>query len=145
MNRWNTPGIPHKDWTCIEVEDLEDAVHTCEMCGQESIRYVHHMWHDASPNLKVGCVCAEKMAQGYDGKAAEARVRNRASRRKTFVNSGWKRSKNGNFYRKKNGSLVVVGEGQYGVFASVDKRFLRGKFTTIEAAMVAAFNEIDPG
>jgi len=30
---WSHPGVPQKGWSCIEVIDLEDAVHTCQMCG----------------------------------------------------------------------------------------------------------------
>jgi hypothetical protein len=36
---------------------------TCQMCGNEKIRYVHIMEHpDLEENFEVGCVCAEKMS-----------------------------------------------------------------------------------
>ena len=32
---------------------------TCQMCGKQQIRYVHHMRHPLYPRtLNVGCVCA---------------------------------------------------------------------------------------
>jgi hypothetical protein len=68
-NRWDQPNIPHKGWTCVDVIDLrsgeasskEADYATCEMCGNERIRYVHIMEHAAlEGNLSVGCVCAER-------------------------------------------------------------------------------------
>lgn len=143
--------MPHKDWRCVSVQDLREEapdapLATCEMCGQESIRYVHTMLHKMRQEpLDVGCVCAEKMAVGYDVKGAERRLRNRASRRKTFVESGWRaaRSGTGNLWRRKNGVMILVGKGQYGFFAKVGEQFLKGKFASLHAAKVAAFNKVD--
>ena len=37
-----------------------------EMCGNERIRFVHLMQHPDYPHeLRVGCVCAEKMSDDY--------------------------------------------------------------------------------
>lgn len=52
-NRWSSAGIPHKGWTCVDVIDLrangeqpEDTDYaTCQMCGNEKIRFVHVMQH----------------------------------------------------------------------------------------------------
>ena len=56
------PGVPHKGWFCVDLEDLGDILGTCEMCETQSIRYVHHMEHHDYPDvLGVGRVCAEKM------------------------------------------------------------------------------------
>ncbi len=58
---------------------------TCQMCGNEKIRYVHIMEHpDLDENFDVGCVCAEKMSGDYEDegpKRREAKLRNRAARR----------------------------------------------------------------
>ena len=69
--RWDRPGVPHKGWSFDQMEDAQDATSTCEMCGNEKVRYVHVMSHPAYGTLRVGCVCAEKM-QGEEihGKAA---------------------------------------------------------------------------
>ena len=70
-NRWDQPGVPHKGWHCVDVVDLradgesadETDYATCQMCGNEKIRYVHIMEHpDLNENFDVGCVCAEKMS-----------------------------------------------------------------------------------
>lgn len=53
MGLWNVEGVPHKGWKCIGVADLGEYVAAdeeieyaqCEMCGKESIRYVHSMKH----------------------------------------------------------------------------------------------------
>ena len=75
-NRWDQSGVPHKGWHCVDVVDLradgesadETDYATCQMCGNEKIRYVHIMEHpDLDENFEVGCVCAEKMSDDYDG------------------------------------------------------------------------------
>ena len=55
-NRWDQPGVPHKGWHCVDVVDLradgesadETDYATCQMCGNEKIRYVHIMEHPGS-------------------------------------------------------------------------------------------------
>lgn len=50
-SRWDQPGVPHKGWHCVDVVDLradggpadEIDYATCQMCGNEKIRYVHVM------------------------------------------------------------------------------------------------------
>ena len=52
-SRWDQPGVPHKGWHCVDVVDLrangeraDDTDYaTCQMCGNEKIRYVHIMEH----------------------------------------------------------------------------------------------------
>jgi hypothetical protein len=57
--KWSESGVPHKGWTCVHIEDLEEPDITCEMCESQNVRYVHHMQHQIYPDiLKVGCVCA---------------------------------------------------------------------------------------
>lgn len=41
--KWSQKNIPHKDWTCIDIEDTGELSTTCEMCESQSIRYVHYM------------------------------------------------------------------------------------------------------
>ena len=76
-SRWDQPGVPHKGWHCLDVVDLradggpadETDYATCQMCGNEKIRYVHIMEHpDLDENFEVGCVCAEKMSDDYEGR-----------------------------------------------------------------------------
>ncbi len=85
-NRWDQPGVPHEGWHCVDVVDLradgesadETDYATCQMCGNEKIRYVHIMEHpDQDQNFDVGCVCAEKMIGDHEGpKRREATLKN---------------------------------------------------------------------
>ena len=109
---WTKANIPHKGWECVDVEDLGEATHTCEMCGKEEIRYVHFVEHPEHPTLKVGCVCADKMAVGYNGKLAERKLKNSIKRKENFRRADkWKISEKGNRHRTKNGYRVVIGMG----------------------------------
>ena len=74
MARWDRPGIPHKGWNYIGIEDFgEDALpgeeipyEQCEMCGNEKIRYVHILTHpEFNGEIRVGCSCAAKMMENY--------------------------------------------------------------------------------
>jgi len=88
MYKWTEQGVPHKDWVHLEVYDLEEASHTCEMCSKEQIRYVHVMRHKTTGLTKeVGCVCASAMALESVGeaKAIEQAFKNMFKRRETFM------------------------------------------------------------
>ena len=65
-NYWNQKGLPHRGWQCTEVEELDEATFKCEMCGRESIRFVHSMTHPEGHSIGVGCVCAGKLTEQYD-------------------------------------------------------------------------------
>lgn len=113
--RWNKPGIPHRGWECVDVIDLKPGDHepydpaTCEMCGNESLRFVHVMEHpEYLGGLEVGCVCAEKMCKDYDGQARERRLVNRAKRRAKWLTREWRLSSNGNPYLRVEGYNVGV-------------------------------------
>ena len=43
--KWSRVGVPHKGWTCVNVEDLGEPEAVCEMCEIQQIRYVHWMEH----------------------------------------------------------------------------------------------------
>jgi hypothetical protein len=60
MGKWSEPGVPHKGWVCLGVDDLGPGeLMTCQMCMVAQIRYVHAMVHDDYPEkLLCGCVCA---------------------------------------------------------------------------------------
>lgn len=112
---WNQSGVPRKGWRCVGVEDLRPDDHadyaaaTCEMCGQEQLRFVHAMEHDEyAEQLEVGCVCAEKMSEGYDGKAREARLINRAKRKAHWLGRKWRTSRKGNQFLNVDGCNVGI-------------------------------------
>jgi hypothetical protein len=53
--KWAQPGVPHKGWRCVDIEDLGEPSATCEMCEAQEIRYVHHMEHPSYPLGAVAC------------------------------------------------------------------------------------------
>lgn len=60
--KWSQPGLPHRGWHCVDIEDLGEPQVECEMCESQTIRFVHHMEHpDYSQVLEVGCICAGHM------------------------------------------------------------------------------------
>lgn len=118
MTRWDQSGIPHKGWICVDVIDrrldggpVDDADYaTCQMCGNEKIRYVHVMEHPGvEDRLDVGCVCAEKMTEDYVGpKKRETRLRNRAARRSRWLQRRWRVSAKGNSFLNLQGHNLVA-------------------------------------
>jgi|WetSurMetagenome_2_1015567.scaffolds.fasta_scaffold301272_1 hypothetical protein len=117
-NLWDQNNIPHSGWTLVEVEDLrgfgeseeETSYGVCEMCGQEKIRFAHHMTHpDVNRNFIVGCICAEKMSNDYvSPKLREQELRNRASNKSRWLTRKWRRSSNGNEYINVKNHFVLI-------------------------------------
>lgn len=173
VNLWNQPDVPHKGWIFLDVIDTETAEATCEMCGNERIRYVHIMAHaDHSERLRVGCVCAEKMADDYVNPRRRERIlRNDAAkkvrdkkrkledketRQQQILAAVWHESKNGNPYLRINlhhsdsrliwvrqvYSVVVKSKFTDSWAFSVDGVFSSYKHASVNAAKVAAKQEI---
>lgn len=108
--KWSQPGIPHRGWTCVDVEDLGEPSVTCEMCESQEIRYVHHMAHPNYPGqLACGCVCAGRMEEDYVGAQERERVlRNAAGRKRRWLNRAWRVSSKGNPFINADGYNIVV-------------------------------------
>ena len=151
MNRgkWSKPGVPHKGWKCIGVEDLEEPSEICEMCETQEIRYVHYMQHEDYPEtLGVGCVCAENMeADRKAPRKREASFRNSAQRRKRWLTRSWRRSKAGNSFLNVDGMNIVVYQLYNGKWAAriTDRhtdqsRPSRHSYGTEDEAKLAAFD-----
>lgn len=148
--KWSTPGIPHKGWVCVDIEDLGEPQVQCEMCESQTIRYVHHMEHPLySTVLAVGCVCAGHM----EGDLAAARNRDaamqsRASKRNRWTTRKWEISVNGNPTIKADGFRVTVyrrGAGWSATLAPLNgSGVLHAKrnFSSIDQAKLAAFDHI---
>jgi len=108
--KWSQPGIPHRGWKCVGVEDLEEPAQLCEMCESVEIRYVHFMEHPNYPEtLGVGCICAEHMEGDY-GKPRnrEKQLRSKSRRRQTWSNRQWRISAKGNPYLNTEGFNLTV-------------------------------------
>ena len=108
--KWGQAGIPHKGWTCVDIEDLGEPSVICEMCETQEIRYVHHMTHPMfETELEVGCVCAGKLEQDYEGaKQRETNFKNSQARKKNWLTRKWRASSVGNSYINVDGYNVVV-------------------------------------
>jgi hypothetical protein len=153
---WKVAGVPHKGWECVNVIDLkpnEWSSYTpgnCKMCGNESLRYVHIMEHPHYPDsVDAGCVCAEKMCEGYDGKHRERRLANRASRKSRWLSRDWRESEKGNEYLNIEGCNVGIypdryRPGKWRWWLKYDETFAPCKhsFDTREAAKLALFNAL---
>lgn len=125
MGEWNQIGIPHKGWHCMDVIDLAEGIEPgekveyeqCEMCGNEKVRFVHIMKHPEYPKeLKVGCVCAEKMSDDYiNPRKRENELKNKCSRRNSFNKVKWKKNFDKNTYSKKHkGEYITIMQSRYG-------------------------------
>jgi hypothetical protein len=148
--KWVLPGVPHRGWSCLDIEDLEEPCFTCEMCEVMVIRYVHSMEHPDYPDvLRVGCVCAGHMEE--DHAAAHAReqvMRNAASRRLRFPRlRGWSTTRNGSEkIRTRDGFRVLVFErddawsGLVEDTATGRKVWARRRYGTPIEVKVAAFD-----
>lgn len=90
--KWSVAGVPHRGWTCVDIEDLGKPQIDCEMCESQTTRYVHHMEHPDYPNvLEVGCVCAGHMEGDLAAsQAREASMKSRAAKRKRWTTRAWK-------------------------------------------------------
>jgi hypothetical protein len=132
------------------MQDMEESVATCEMCGREEIRYVHEMEHPDHASLRVGCICAEKMADDYvRPRERVAAMTNRAKRRQKWLTRKWRETKTGGFRVTLEGRTALVKfESTYWRAAYVDDegnwRNATIRFPTIEAAKLAVFDELFP-
>ena len=108
--KWREASVPHKGWTCAGIGDRGDSSSVCEMCERQAIRYVHCMRHpDYAGELGVGCVCAGRMEEDYEGaKRREGALKNAAGRRRRWLARPWNTSRNGNSYVNVDGYNVVV-------------------------------------
>lgn len=109
-NLWDRPDVPHKGWQLVGVEDNGEPTHTCEMCGNEEVRYVHTMTHARHSPLEVGCVCAEKMANDYvtPGETQRTLAGNARKRLALERSPQWGRTRAGNRKVTRGGRVHVV-------------------------------------
>lgn len=152
-NLWNQNGVPHKGWECIKTYDLGDDCSpgedipymSCQMCGNERVRYVHTMRHpEYHEDLDVGCVCAAKMSDDYaDGyRERERPLRNKAAAKSRWLKRAWKTSRKGNPMLKINGQFLTVfpstfkpGWWGYGIGGDFSKK----AYPSQDAAKLALF------
>ena len=147
--KWSQPGVPHKGWICIEIEDLGALDAICEMCEVQEIRYAHHMEHPAYPeSLRVGCVCAAKMEDDYDRPLKRERaLKNAAQRRHRWLSRKWRTSVRGNSFLNTDGMNIAVFQRRPGVWGgritdriTESELISKRRYVTEETAKLAAFD-----
>lgn len=149
MCRWDQKDIPHKGWTCQNVEDICDGsefdsceLESCEMCGT-SIRYIHIMEHNSHPNiLRVGCICAEKMSDDYiQPRKREKNLKNKALRRNKWLNRRWRTSQKGNQYLNLKGNNIGVRKKRNGKWGWwINSTFSRRSYDSENKAKMELFD-----
>ncbi|RUW32846.1 MAG: hypothetical protein EOS31_21515 [Mesorhizobium sp.] len=146
--KWAEKGVPHKGWTCVDIEDLGSPSETCEMCEIADIRYVHYMEHPGCPQvLRVGCVCAGNMEENLErAERREKSMKSAARRRKAWPGrKAWKVSQKGNWYISEDGYVVTIfrkNDNWNGVISNDAlgiKHFARRTYPDATAAKLAAF------
>lgn len=146
---WATPGVPHKGWTCVDVEDLGSPTMFCEMCQSQEIRYAHYLSHPNYPNtVTAGCVCAERMEDDYVGpKERQKALVNISKRRKNWLGRAWQNSKKGNDYIRTDGFIVTIfpaprNRWKASVLNAVNKEsaFSPNSYETSDEAKLAGFD-----
>lgn len=92
--------------------------------------------------IEVGCVCAEKMSDDYDGpKRREAKLRNRSARRTRWLLRKWHRSAKGNSYICLEGYNLVVYQTKTGRWGfKIGDRFGPGTYPADSEAKLALFD-----
>jgi len=151
-NLWDQPDVPHKGWHCIDVQDLredgssaeETEYATCQMCGNERVRFVHVMEHpEWDGTMYTGCVCAEKLSDDYVGpRKRETTLRNRAARRARWLTRNWRRSRKGNSFLNLEGYNLVVYPTKTGRWGyRIGERWGSRTYPTEAEAKLALFDD----
>ena len=147
--KWSQVGVPHKGWICVSVEDLGTPNAVCEMCETQEIRYVHCMEHTTYGEvLDVGCVCAAKMENDYEGPFRREQIlRNEGQRRRRWLIRKWKISAIGNAYLNTDGLNITVFQKTSILWGARIKDRTTGqsvtsrrKYRTEDSAKLAAFD-----
>lgn len=142
-------GAPTENWWCLEVLDEEYADNTCELCGCESVRFVHVMrnaqWFE---DIKVGCICAGVMEGNVLAAVERERLaRNSSKRRKNYFSKKWKRMQtNGKryFYLRYKSEDLYIYRGIDGIWAET-KYAILGLFLNVRGAKEEVFEWLDYG
>jgi hypothetical protein len=147
--KWSEINVPHKGWTCIDIEDKGEPISLCEMCESQIIRYIHYMKHPQYEDiLGVGCVCAGKMEDNYvSAKIRDDFMKKRAAKRIRWINnSHWKISQKGNEWIKSDGYIIVMkqnGNIWSALIKNEDETFEKWsqrKYESVEQAKLSAFD-----
>ncbi len=143
--KWAEHGVPHKGWTCVDMEDLLEPIEICEMCEAQEIRYVHTMAHPDYPEeLRCGCICAGHMEESIaNSERREATLKNAARRRAAWPRrKAWRISQKGNLVIRTDGYRITVFKKEAGWSAVISnsltglERFARRSYASPMAAQL---------
>ena len=143
-------AAPLENWRCVGMIDGDEADFQCELCGYESVRYVHLMKHDEYPEkLRVGCICAGVMEGDLlAAKDRDRKMKNRAKRKQNFPKRNWNRLRNGSFHLRYRGKHLFLNEvnGRYNCCCAGIRvyRYRNRPITDFLSAAYAAFDLADP-
>lgn len=148
--KWAKPDVPHRGWTCVEIEDLGAPGAVCDMCESQPIRFIHYMEHPRyDGTLACGCVCAGHMEQDLArARERDESMRSRASKRSRWLSRRWKVSQKGNDWLQADGFRVTIFRrdgGWASAVVAVDddfRYFSRRAYPTANQAKLAAFDLI---
>ena len=148
----DNPEVPREDWRCMEVADILEK-HTghgdtlCEMCGAETIRYVHIMEHDNfGEALGVCAPCAENMTgDTVNPRRIEQNVRRKSEARDRWLSGHWYLSARDNWVTNVDGVNMGVFpvKFQNGLWSCrIESTFFKGMYPSAEEAKYALFEEL---
>jgi len=147
--KWTQPGVPHRGWRCVDIEERDEQDHLCEMCEARLVRFVHVMeHHDYEEVLRVGCVCAGHMEEDLVGaRRREAGFRSDRARRSRWLSRTWRVSAAGNDFLNTNDGFNVVVFRRGAIWSarvehreSGYSRSSKRRYATADAAKLAAFD-----
>lgn len=136
-----------RGWSCVGVRDEGEALHICEMCETQPVRYVHTMRHpDYADALDVGCICAGHMeANRVAARLREEQFKQIEMRRHRWLLRKWRLSHSGNAFLNCDGFHIVVFERQGFWGGCVEHRetgekvFSQRRYGSADAVKLAAF------
>lgn len=148
--KWSQPGVPHRGWHCVDIEDLGEPQVQCEMCESQTIRFVHNMEHpNYSQVLGVGCICAGHMEGDVAAaRTREAAMKSRVGKKKRWLTRKWRISAKGNPWLRADGYRITVYERRDGWSVTVSKednssiQHSRKTYKTQDQAKLAGFDYI---
>jgi len=155
LRRLKDWGAPLYGWVCIGIidvkEDDEDAPFSvCELCDCSRVRYEHVMSHALYfENVTVGCICAGIMEGNIlRAKERERKMKNRAARKKSFIERKWSQPYENVFHRTHRGKdiSIVVHNGSFTVHVDgvVAMKYKGKPIRDFLSAAYAAFEMADP-
>lgn len=150
--KWAQVGVPHKGWTCVNVEDLGEPSQICQMCEVMEIRYVQYMQHPSYPQiLGCGLVCAGHMEGNlFRAENRDKALKSNARKRRAFPKrKTWYFNRNGNPQIKEGRFRVTMFKTPAGFWKGVvndisnnQSYFTRDIFVSLDDAKGAAFDTL---